>query len=189
MSIYFGTDGFRGVYGEVLSPSIAYKVGNSLAPLSKNKKILIGRDTRRSGGLLSLSFACGIMSGGVDVIDIGITPTPVVAFLTKKLNVDFGVMITASHNPKNYNGIKIFDNEGYKISEEIEALLERKLLYTNELSSDKVGRYQNKSRLISQYKNKILSSAIPLSGLKIVLDMANGATFSIARELFKKLSH
>ena len=186
MGIYFGTDGLRGIYGEVLSPSIAYKAGNSLGLLCKNKKIIIGRDTRRSGDVLSLSFASGIMSQGVDVVDIGIVPTPVVAYLTKLNKFDFGVVVSASHNPKNYNGLKVFDSEGFKISEENEAEIERKILYPTEVGGDKVGRYFFRPNLIRAYKNNILSSFQDISGLKIVLDMANGASYKIARELFTR---
>lgn len=184
MGIYFGTDGLRGIYGEVISPSIAYKVGNSLGAFCNNKRIIIGRDTRRSGDILSLSFTSGIMSQGVEVVDVGIVPTPVIAYLTKIHNFDYGVVISASHNPRNYNGIKIFDSEGYKISEETEAEIERKILYPTEVCGDKVGRYFYKPRMIKEYKKKILSSFPDLSGLKIILDMANGASYNIAKELF-----
>lgn len=187
MGIYFGTDGFRGVYGETISPEIAYKVGNSLGSLCCKKKVIIGRDTRRSGSLLSLSFASGIMSHGIDVVDIGIAPTPVIAYLAKTLQFDYGIVISASHNPRQYNGIKIFNSEGFKISEELEATIERKILYSTELGSDKVGRYLSRPRLIKKYKENILSHFSNLDGLKIVLDIANGASISTARELFIKL--
>ncbi len=187
MGIYFGTDGFRGIYGEAISPDIAYKVGNSLGSLCNKKKIIIGRDTRRSGSLLSLSFASGIMSHGIDVIDIGVAPTPVIAYLVKTLQFDYGIVISASHNPRQYNGIKIFDKEGYKISEELEAIIERKILYSTELGSDKVGRYYSRPRLIKKYKENILTNFKSLEGLKIVLDLANGASISTAKELFIKL--
>lgn len=187
MGIYFGTDGFRGIYGEVISPSIAYKVGNSLGNFCPNKKILIGRDTRRSGSILSLSFSSGIMSQGVDVIDIGISPTPVIAYLAKELGCDFGVVISASHNPRFYNGIKIFDSEGFKISENLENLIERKILYSTDLGYDKVGHHYYRPWLVRRYKNLLTSSFSDLSGLKVVLDLANGASFSIAKELFSSL--
>lgn len=186
MGIYFGTDGLRGVYGEVISPSIAYKVGKATGTLCKTKKIILGRDTRRSGDILSLSFASGIMSQGVDVIDVGITPTPVVAFLAKLHKYDFGIVISASHNPREFNGIKIFDSNGFKLTEEIEAKIERKILYSTEVGGGKVGRYSYRPELIKEYKKNILNSFSDLSGLKIILDMANGASFKIARELFTR---
>ena len=186
MGIYFGTDGLRGIYGEVISPSIAYKVGNSLAHQCKTKQIILGRDTRRSSDILSLSFASGIMSQGVNVIDVGTVPTPVVAYLAKLHKFDFGVVISASHNPKNYNGIKIFDCDGYKISEELEAEIERKIIYSTEVGGDKVGKYCYRPTLVREYKKNILSEFPDLCGLKIILDMANGASYQIARDLFSR---
>ncbi len=187
MGIYFGTDGFRGIYGEVISPDIAYKVGNSLGGLCQHKKVIIGRDTRRSGSLLSLSFASGLMSHGVDVVDIGIAPTPVIAFLTKSLGFDFGIVISASHNPRFYNGIKIFDKDGFKLTEELEAIIERKILYSTNLGNDKIGRYCFRPRLIKKYKENILSKFNKLDGMTIVLDLANGASCSTAKNLFTTL--
>ncbi len=187
MGIYFGTDGFRGIYGEVISPDIAFKVGNSLGGLCLHKKVLMGRDTRRSGSLLSLSFASGLMSHGVDVIDIGIAPTPVIAYLTKALGFDYGIVISASHNPRFYNGIKIFDKDGYKLTEELESIIERKILYSTNLGSDKIGKYYSRPRLIKKYKENILSKFSKLEGLTIVLDLANGASTSTAKDLFTTL--
>lgn len=188
MGIYFGTDGLRGIYGETISPEIAFKVGNSLGRMCEmHKKIIIGRDTRRSGSLLTSAFASGIMCQGVDVIDIGIVPTPIVASLAKDGNFDYGVVISASHNDASNNGIKIFDQNGFKITEQQECLIERKLLYSQEVEHDKVGRYFFKPKLINSYKNKILSFFENLNGLTIVLDCANGASGQLAKELFFKL--
>ncbi len=114
-------------------------------------------------------------------------PTPVIAYLTKLFHYDFGVVISASHNPKNYNGIKIFDSEGFKIKEELEGEIERKILYSSEIGYDKVGRYSSRPQLIKFYKNNILKNFSPLDGVKVVLDLANGASYSIAKELFSKL--
>ena len=187
MGIYFGTDGFRGIYGEIISPEIAYKVGNSLARLCNKRKVLIGRDTRQSGSILSLSVASGLMSYGINVVDVGIVPTPAVAYLTKKLNFDYGVVISASHNPKEFNGIKIFDCEGYKISESLENEIERNLLYSLEKPNEKLGQYKYCPKLKKHYKENLLSAACPLKGLKIALDLANGASYEIGKELFEKL--
>ncbi len=187
MGIYFGTDGLRGIYGEEISPNIAYKCGNSLARLCNKKKVLIGRDTRTSGDILSISLASGLMSGGVSVVDVGITTTPVIAFLTKKFAFDFGVVISASHNPSNFNGIKIFDNLGYKISEEIENQIERKFVQTSLKGYENLGQYVFKPKLIKEYKKQLLKTFKSFKGLKIVLDCANGASFKIAKDLFEKL--
>ena len=129
MGIYFGTDGLRGIYGEEVTPSIAFKCGNSLSRYCENKKVIIGKDPRVTGDILALSMANGIMQNGVDVIDVGMVTTPAVAFLTRSLGCDFGVVISASHNPPVYNGIKIFDSQGYKISEETENSIERKFMF------------------------------------------------------------
>ncbi len=188
MGVYFGTDGIRGVYGETISAEIAFKVGNSLGRLcEENKKVIIGRDTRRSGSVLAAAFAGGIMRQGIDVVDVGIAPTPVIAYLTKEGKYDFGIVISASHNPADNNGFKIFDNQGFKIDEQTEMIIERKLLYSSEVEYDKVGRYFYKPNLVKKYKEKILSFFGDLRGLKIVLDLANGASYRIAKEIFRYL--
>ncbi|MBO5395012.1 MAG: phosphoglucosamine mutase [Clostridia bacterium] len=187
MGVYFGTDGYRGIYGQTLSPDITYKIGNSLARLCVgNRKVLIGRDTRASGSLLTLSLASGLLSYGVSVVDIGIAPTPAVAYITKKLGFDYGVVISASHNPKNYNGIKVFDKHGFKISEQEEDEIERNLLYVQETINDHLGKYRYSPKLKKLYKESLSSAAGDLGGLKIALDLANGASYQIAKELFKK---
>lgn len=187
MGIYFGTDGLRGIYGEEISSSLAFKCGNSLSRLCNKKKVIIGRDTRTTGDLISLALSCGLLSGGVDVIDVGITPTPVIAFLTKTLECDYGVVISASHNPSECNGIKLFDCNGYKVSEEVENFVERKLFQPVYNSFNKVGTYKFKNEFINLYKDNILSEKLNLDGLKIVLDCANGASYKIAKELFLKM--
>lgn len=187
MGVYFGTDGFRGIYGQTLSPEITQKIGNALGKLcGQRKKVLVGRDTRCSGSLLTLALANGLMSYGIDVVDIGIAPTPAIAFLAKKFDFNYGVVISASHNPKEYNGIKIFDSNGYKISEEEEFEIERNLLYTRETTNERLGRYQYRPKLKKAYKQTLLGCCEALSGLKIALDLANGASYSIAKEIFSK---
>lgn len=186
MGIYFGTDGFRGVFGQTMSPSIVYRIGNALGHLGGTKKVLIGRDSRQSGSVLSLSLAGGLTSAGANVTDIGIAPTPAIAYLTKKLGYDYGVVVSASHNPKEYNGIKIFDKNGFKISEAEEQEIERNLLYCKEQENDFLGKYIYKPRIKKEYKNQLCSLAGDLSGLKIALDCANGASCQIAQSVFEK---
>lgn len=187
MGIYFGTDGIRGKYGEKITPEIAFKVGNSIACQCRiNKKIVVGRDTRKSGSLITLSLASGIMTQGVDVIDVGVVPTPIVAFLAKEMDFDYGIVITASHNEPNYNGIKVFNSAGFKLNANEEKLIEKGFLYQKNVEFDKIGRYIYRPRLVKKYKNKILSSFSELTGLKVVLDLANGASYRIAKELFVK---
>lgn len=187
MGIYFGTDGIRGKYFQELSPSLAFKCGNSLARFCKNKKVLLGKDTRLSGDVIALSVANGLMSGGVNVIYVGICPTPCVAYLCKNLDCDFGVMISASHNEAIYNGIKIFDNQGYKINEEFENQIERKMILPEFADNNNVGKIIYKQRLVNRYINHITKNCNSLKGLKIVLDLANGANYKIAKKVFTKL--
>lgn len=188
MGIYFGTDGLRGVYGEVISHEIAFKVGNSLGGLcQKHKKVVIGRDTRKTGSLLSLAFASGIICQGIDVVDVGVVPTPVIAFLAKEMKFDYGIVISASHNQPEFNGIKIFDENGFKLSEKVEDIIERKLLYHISKPFDKVGKYYYKPNLVKKYKNKLFHFFDDLKGIKIVLDLANGASSRLAKEVFSTL--
>ena len=125
MGIYFGTDGIRGIVNNDLTEQIAEMVGNALARKKKKAKILIGRDTRVSGSFLLVAIATGALKGGADVVDVGVLPTPAISFLVKNKKFDYGVVVSASHNPKEYNGIKIFNSEGKKLSEKEESELER----------------------------------------------------------------
>ena len=188
MGLFFGTDGIRGIACEEISGSLAYKVGASLASMVKNAKILVGRDTRVSGQFLAVSFCAGAMSGGATVTDVGITPTPAVAFLTKSLNYDFGVVISASHNGKEFNGIKVFDKNGYKLSDKEEERVERGFIKTRIQSFDMLGKYENKKGLVKKYEDFLVSNGTDLTGLKIVLDGSNGALYSIAPSVFKRLN-
>ena len=124
MGLFFGTDGIRGVACEEITNELAFRVGASLASLKKSAKILVGRDTRVSGQFLSLAFCEGAVSGGATVSDLQIAPTPAVAFLTQKLGYDYGVVISASHNSGEYNGIKVFDRFGHKLTDKEEERVE-----------------------------------------------------------------
>ncbi len=187
MGIYFGTDGLRGIYGEELTPSIAFKCGNSLSRFCKKKKVVIGKDTRVTSDILTLSVANGLMQNGVDVIDIGLAPTPAVAFLTKALECDYGIVISASHNPPIYNGIKIFDHDGYKIAETTENSIERKFMSQVSEPFFNVGRYNYQPEYVKKYIEKITTNIGKLNGLKIVIDCGNGASSRIVKKIFKNL--
>lgn len=187
MGIYFGTDGLRGVYGEELTPSVAFKCGNSLSRFCKKKKVIIGKDPRVTGDIISLSVANGLMQNGVNVIDVGLITTPAVAFLTKVLDCDYGVVISASHNPPMHNGIKIFDSDGYKISETLENSIERRFMLQASQPYYNVGRYSYQPEHIKKYIEKITANIGDLSGLKIVIDCGNGASSKIAKGIFKNL--
>lgn len=188
MGLFFGTDGIRGIACEEITGSLAYKVGASLASMVKNAKILVGRDTRVSGQFLAVSFCAGAMSGGATVTDVGITPTPAVAFLTKSLKYDYGVVISASHNDKEYNGIKVFDKCGYKLSDKEEERVERGFIKSRIQPFDMLGKYEYKKGLVKKYEDFLVSNGIDLSGIKVVLDGSNGALYSIAPSVFKRLN-
>jgi len=189
MSVFFGTDGLRGVVGQDLTYDLAFKCGNSLSQMIKGKaKVLIGRDTRVTGDYLVSSIATGLMAGGVDVYYLGVIPTSGVAFLTETYGYDYGIVITASHNPNNFNGIKIFSNKGEKISEDKETLIERGFIKTKQVSFDKVGKFYNVKSLVKKYRDYLLSTVnVDLSGISVVVDASNGAGYNIAPYLFRKL--
>lgn len=188
MGIFFGTDGVRGVVNNDLTDSLAQMLGNALARKKKNAKIIVGRDTRVSGSFVVSAFSVGAMKGGANVIDVGVAPTAAISYLVKTKNADFGVVVSASHNPKEYNGIKVFDKDGRKLNEKEEALVERYFCCPLVQPSIKVG----KSKYLPSYVNcyqRYLQSCVEgrLDGLKIVLDCANGAAYKVAPRIFKNL--
>lgn len=188
MSVFFGTDGLRGKIGQDLNHDIAFKCGNSLSQLMGKGKVVIGRDTRISGSYLLSSLASGLMAGGVDVYDAGILPTSAISYLTKFHGFDYGIIITASHNPSEYNGIKIFSATGEKISDEQEEEIERGFIKTKIVDFSNLGRYYLDNSLVSKYVNYIVSTAsICLCGMKIVIDSSNGASYRVAPKILERL--
>ena len=188
MGLFFGTDGLRGVVNDDLTGEIAYKCGRALAAVTDSPRVLIGRDTRVSGEYLTLGVAMGVMSGGGDVTDLGVIPTSGVAYLTRVLGADYGVVISASHNPREYNGIKVFDRNGYKLSDGDEERLERTFLRRLVNSRDDLGKFSINRSLCRKYEDFLLkTSEHRLDGLKIVLDCANGAAFKVAPRVFRRL--
>lgn len=187
MGIYFGTDGIRGIVNNDLTEQIAEMVGNALARKKKKAKILIGRDTRVSGSFLLVAIATGALKGGADVVDVGVLPTPAISFLVKNKKFDYGVVVSASHNPKEYNGIKIFNSEGKKLSEKEESELERFFACPQTYSSLKVGSFKSSPNLKNAYINYLKSISQNLNGLKVVLDCSNGASYFTAPKIFKSL--
>ncbi len=188
MGIYFGTDGVRGVVNNDLTEQLAQMVGNALSRKKRQATILIGRDTRVSGSYLSSAFAVGVMKGGGKVVDVGIIPTAGISYLVKAKKADFGVMISASHNSKQYNGIKIFDENGRKLSEKEEYELERFFTCPLVAPSTKVGKYKQATNFVNFYA-KFLQNSVKdkFNGLKIVLDCANGAAYKVAPKVYKNL--
>lgn len=188
MGLFFGTDGLRGKVNEDLTQDIAYKIGNALSILKENPKIIIGADTRVSNTYLALSLAGGAMSGGAEVIDVGVIPTAGVAYLTKTLKADYGIVISASHNSGEYNGIKVFDQNGYKLNDKEEEMIERCFIKNKVNSYPHIGTYRQDFNLIKLYRDFLIScSENRLDGLTIVLDGAYGAANRIAPEVFRKL--
>ena len=188
MGLFFGTDGLRGKVNEDLTQNIAYKIGNALSILKEKPTIIIGSDTRISNTYLTLSVANGAMSGGANVIDVGVVPTAGIAYITKTLKADYGIVISASHNSCEYNGIKVFNSQGYKLSDKEEEKIERCFIRekVNELYN--IGNYVQDFSLIKLYRDFLInSSENRLDGLTVVLDGAFGAAHRIAPEVFRKL--
>lgn len=186
MGVFFGTDGLRGKVNEDLTSSVAYRCGNSLSALDV-KRIIIGRDTRGSGNMLLLAFACGAVSAGIDVVDVGVCPTAGISYLTKLLDFDYGVVISASHNPVEFNGIKIFDKSGEKITEKTEEIIERNFLKQNIVTLEHIGKFESNYKLINKYIDFLIQSIeTELLDKTIVLDCSNGASYKIAPKVFKK---
>ena len=191
MGRLFGTDGVRGIAGSELTADLAMKIGASAAyVLGENKKIkvIVGMDTRYSGDMLACAVNAGLLSMGADVIFVGVVPTPAVSFLVTQINADMGVMISASHNPAKYNGIKLFNNKGYKLADEIEEKIEHYILDEELPECTNIGRYERDENLKSKYTDFLYSLANDYNGLKVVVDCANGSASATAPTLFEKLN-
>lgn len=190
----FGTDGIRGVVGEKITSKLAFNIGIGIGKyiIQKNlsKKVIIGKDTRISGDAILYSIASGLMEMGIDCIIVGIVPTACISFLANKLEIAFGIMITASHNSWEMNGIKIINHLGYKLSVEEENILECIILkkdYDKKIQHK--GKLLFNRKLINMYLNYLFeASKINLKGLNIALDCANGANYKLAYLVFKKLN-
>lgn len=184
---YFGTDGIRGVYGEVVTEELIKKVARSLCVKSQ-PKIMLGRDTRPSGKILADAFCEEIIKFGGEVYNLGIVPTACVAYHTKLSACNYGVMITASHNPKEWNGIKILGSDGIKLSEKQEYELEQLFETNQSIISKTMGKLINLSKSSNKYTSLIKDFANDsLEDIKIVLDCANGASSKIAPQIFRGL--
>ena len=197
MGKLFGTDGVRGIANEELTVELAYRLGQAgayvLTRENKHKPtIIIGRDTRLSGEMLAAAMIAGICSVGADAISVGIVPTPAVSYLTREYDADAGVVISASHNPVEYNGIKFFNKDGYKLSDALEEEIESLIANDNkdiELPVGiHIGRVTYRTECIYDYiryaKRQIQTK---LDGLKIVIDCANGASYVSAPETLREL--
>jgi len=199
MKKLFGTDGIRGKANTYpITPEIALQLGKAIALYYKadrpnTVRAVIGKDTRLSGYMLETALASGLVSMGMDVISVGPLPTPAIARLIKSFNADCGIMITASHNPYDDNGIKLFGPDGFKFPDSEEEKIE-KLMFNGEIISTHVGtKLLGKAYRLEDARGRYIEFAkgtiddYSLKGLKIVLDCANGAAYAIAPWIFKEL--
>ena len=195
MRKYFGTDGIRGIAGESLTADLSFKVGKALGKLlteeKEHPKVVIGRDTRISCDMIEQALTAGLTSTGVNVMTVGTIPTPAIAYLTKTIETDSGIMISASHNPYQDNGIKIFGPDGFKLTDEqeleIESLIDNSEKIKN-ASFEKIGKVYGGNELTQKYIQHIKQSITgDLSDIKIALDCANGATTGVAPFIFGDL--
>ena len=197
MGRLFGTDGVRGIANKDLTCELAMNIGRAAAHvLAKEKvkrpKILIGKDTRSSSTMLESALSAGICSTGADVVLVGNVPTPAVAFLVSDCGADAGFMISASHNPCEYNGIKIFDSNGYKLPDEMEEEIESLVLDDSSPISapigGEVGSIFKREDYLEDYIKYLLSTVnVSFNGLKIAIDCANGSAFYTAEKIFNAL--
>ena len=196
MARLFGTDGVRGIANAELDPALAFRIGAAGAFVLANEvhspRILIGRDTRLSGPMLSAALTAGICSVGGNAVDVGVLPTPAMAYLARLYEADAAVMISASHNPMEYNGIKWFDGNGFKLSDALEDRIEQLVrgdgAQLPRPTGRDVGTVISAPRARQDYCDYLAGkSAGRFEGLKVVLDCANGATSAIGREVFERL--
>jgi phosphoglucosamine mutase len=195
----FGTDGVRGEAGSFLNAELAMKVamaaGIYFKKSARTKKILVGKDTRRSGYMIENAIVSGLTAVGYDVIQIGPMPTPAIAFLTENMRCDAGIMISASHNPYGDNGIKFFDAQGNKLSEEVEAKIEAILnedgkIEACSVTGKEIGKAKRIDDVIGRYIIQLKNSfptELTLQGLRIVLDAANGAAYRVGPTVLEEL--
>ncbi|RXK05753.1 phosphoglucosamine mutase [Halarcobacter bivalviorum] len=195
----FGTDGVRGLAGEFLDAitvlKLAKAAGIYFRKHSTTKRILVGKDTRRSGYMIENALVSGLTSVGYDVIQIGPMPTPAIAYLTESMRCDAGIMISASHNPFEDNGIKFFDNHGNKLGTKCEENIEKiffndDLLKEGTVTGKKIGSSKRIDDVIGRYIVSIKSSFpndLSLRGMRIVLDCANGAAYKVAPTILDEL--
>lgn len=199
MKKFFGTDGIRGIANSgVMTADVVMKLGAALGSIFKKNharhKAIIGKDTRLSGYLIESAITAGLISTGIDVLLVGPMPTPSISMLTKSLRADFGVVISASHNPFQYNGIKIFDSKGLKLSiateEELEALV---MNYPNNISFaepkelGKAIRLEDAPGRYIEFAKNTFPKGRTLNGMKLVIDSANGSAYHLVKNVFWEL--
>jgi phosphoglucosamine mutase len=195
----FGTDGVRGEAGDFLTAEVAMKLamaaGIYLKKSAKTNKILVGKDTRRSGYMIENALVSGLTAVGFDVIEVGPMPTPAIAFITENMRCDAGIMISASHNSFEDNGIKFFDGHGDKFTKDVESRIEAKffdneLLKKSQVTGKNIGKAKRIDDVIGRYIVQIKNSFpvdMSLQGVRIVLDTANGAAYKVGPTILEEL--
>ncbi len=195
MAKLFGTDGIRGVANQYpMTPEMALAIGKAVASYFKSKsslRIVIGKDTRQSGDMLEYALAAGIGSMGGDACLTGVMPTPGIARITTQIGACAGIVVSASHNPYEDNGIKVFDGNGFKLSEAVEQALESRILDCLNASTGgrSIGRCDAIMDALEYYEDFLVSTvpSMSLKGLRIVIDCSNGATFQAAPDILSRL--
>lgn len=198
MGKLFGTDGIRGIVNDDLTASLAFKIGASVAKVLKqelkkdNLTFLVGTDTRISKDMFTASIISGVLSENCNIIDLGIMPTPAISYLTKELKKDGAFIISASHNPSKYNGIKVLDQNGYKLTEQMEEKIERQIINFEENNQinkcGKILKTKDPTELYIKHLLKTIDINDELKNKKILIDTANGASYKTAEQLFKKIN-
>ena len=195
MGKYFGTDGIRGIVNKGLNAELAFRVGQAAAMAlagdkGKNKPLFtIGKDTRVSGDMLEAAITAGLCTAGADVMQLGVVPTPAVAFITKDCQADAGIVISASHNPFEHNGIKIFNGQGFKLRDELEEKIEQLIDSDEPLDAKldgEIGRVINRGReYVDRYVEHVVSvSKGGIGRLKVMIDCSNGAAARTVNDIF-----
>lgn len=197
MGRLFGTDGVRGIANSELTPELAFNLGKAgayvLSKKGQRPVVIIGKDTRVSGDMIEDAISAGILAMGGNVIKIGVLPTPAVAYLVKHYHADAGIVISASHNPFEYNGIKFFNGEGFKLDDEMEDEIEDIILRNIDVNSHVTGELlgrclEAKDDALSLYAEFLKGTIeINLVGMKLVIDCANGASYKVAQRVFQEL--
>lgn len=190
----FGTDGIRGIVSTELDATLAFKIGASTARVLKKEDkeltFLIASDTRKSKDMLKQALSSGVLSENANIIDLDVIPTPAISYLIKKYHADGGFVISASHNPSEYNGIKVFDKDGYKLADELESQIEEIILndFKPAKEINKVGTYKIETNAKEDYVSYLANTISEnLSNLNIAVDAANGAAYQTAQMLFDKV--
>lgn len=190
---YFGTDGVRGLAGDRLTVSMAYRIGRYIGqyPNGTTNRFLIARDTRISGQMLLSALVAGILASGSQVYDLGVSTTPSISYLVRKHGFDYGIMISASHNPFYDNGIKLFNRDGEKLENqielEIEAYMDAHDDYLPHAKNSEIGSYIDAKNLIDDYVDFLVEKANTIHDLNVLADCANGSASIVAPKLFSRL--